>query len=103
MVFIIIGNHHLSEDPFDGQVRLCPPKQFPKNQSVSTGLVLIYLHKDWRGINQPKDSAYPLGSHEADSICRQLGYTGAVVNSAKPWNATLDDYSSCYAEPNKFV
>ena len=96
-----LPGQRLSDNPFDGQVRLCPPKNFPSGtQSVSTGLVLINLHKEWRGINQPKNSAYPLGSREADSICRQLGYTGAVINSARPWSATLEGYSNCYSGSN---
>ena len=86
---------------FDGQVRLCPPRDFPNGiQSASTGLVLINLHGVWRGINQ-LNSSYPLGIRVADSVCRQLGYTGAVVNSAKPWNATAEDYSNCYQQGNK--
>ena len=67
---------------YNGQVRLCPPNGFPTNmQSVSTGLVQVHLHGDWRGINQ-NNLSYPLGSHEADSICRQLGYTNSATNSA---------------------
>ena len=90
----------LSDNLFDGHIRLCPPRGFPVgNQSVSTGLVLISFHNEWRGINQ-QNPGYPLGSREADSICKQLGYTGAVVNSAKPWNATSENYNSCYSGTN---
>ena len=83
--------------PYEGQVYLCPPNNFPAGScSVSTGLVQVYLHKTWRGINQ-RDTNYRLGTHEADSICRQLGYTSAIENSAVVVHATKQDYSHCYS------
>ena len=80
---------------YDGEVYLCPPNNFPSRYSVSTGLVRLSLHRQWRGINQ--NSPKPLGSREADSICRQLGYTGAVPNSAVTAKATSNPYySHCF-------
>lgn len=86
----------LTKSPYEGQVNLCPPQNFPiYNCTVSTGLVLINMYGQWRGLNQ--NSSYPrLGSHEANSICRQLGYTHAVVNSAIAMNSTGETYSHCY-------
>ena len=82
--------------PYKGQVYLCPPKDFQTgNCSVSTGVVFIWAYSEWRGINQ-NSSDFPLASHVADSICRQLGFTNAVVNSAVTLNSTSLDYSHCY-------
>ena len=81
---------------YNGQVHLCPPKDFRTSKcSVSTGLVLIWTYQEWRGINQ-NSSSFPLSSHVADSICRQLGFTNAVVNSAVTLNSTSLNYSHCY-------
>ena len=91
--------------PYSGQVRLCSPDGFDDgNQSVSIGLVQIYLYGGWGGINQ-YNSSHPLASHSADSICRQLGYTNAVAGSvmtqtsASSWlsNGTnIVSFSGCY-------
>ena len=85
-----------SSSHYKGQVYLCPPDEFPTGKcSVSTGLVRIWAYNEWRGINQ-NSSKSPLGSHVADSICRQLGYTNAVMNSAMTLNSTTLSYSHCY-------
>ena len=42
------------------------------------GLIQIYLNGEWGQINQ-YNLSHSLGLHEADSICRQVGYTNAVA------------------------
>ena len=82
-IIIIIDNTVKQDKAYDGQVRLCPPSA-PSGMatsgeaSVSMGLVQIYLNGDWGQINQYTFN-HTLGSHEADSICRQLGYTNAIA------------------------
>ena len=81
----VIDNTATSVQEYDGQVRLCPPSVSPamvtsSKVSVSMGLVQIRLNNEWRQINQ-YNLSHPLGSHEADSICRQLGYTNAISSS----------------------
>ena len=79
---------------YDGQLKLCHSDDFPVGRrSVSTGLVQIYLNKQLRGINQKTQR---LQSHVADSICRQLGYTNAVLNSPVIVSITKQNYTNCY-------
>ena len=94
---IIIIEDPLITSPYEGQVYLCSPNNFPVGScSVSTGLVQVYTHNTWRGINQ-RDSDHRLGTRVADSICRQLGYTSAIENSAVVVQATKQDFSHCYS------
>ena len=100
--FAFVG---MANSPYNGQVRLCSPDGFPvRTQSVSIGLVQIYLYGGWGGINQHNFS-HPLGSNTANSICRQLGYTNAVAGSvmtqksASSWlsnNTNSVSFSRCY-------
>ena len=75
---------------YDGQVILCPP-QFDNvggtiyKRSASFGVIGVRLHNKLMTISQPvagsgKESQ-PLGSSEADAICRELGYTGVIPGS----------------------
>ena len=78
---------------YDSQLLLCPPDQADDISgiySTSFGLVVMYSSKYgiWRGLNQPNDSA-ALGGNEADTICRQLGFTDAVPGSAVTERAML--------------
>ena len=50
----------------------------------------------WRGINQNKSTSDAfLGSIEADAICRQMGYTGAIPGSAVTVNASGYMFQTC--------
>lgn len=71
----------LTTGTYDGQIKLCPHNNAPNNISTSFGLITMFLKNTWRGLNQPNGSAV-LGTNEADTICRQLGYTGAIPGSA---------------------
>lgn len=79
---------------YHGQVHLCPPEDFYSlNQSVSTGLVMLYLHDSWRTINLKTQSDT---SDLIDSLCRQLGFTGAVANSGIARRASPYSFDYCY-------
>ena len=79
---------------YPGQVYLCPPDGFRSlNRSVSTGLVLVYLHDSWRTINL---KARTDSSDLQSSICRQLGFTGAVPNSGTSKRASQYSLDYCY-------
>ena len=61
--------------------------------SISFGVVALNIGGQWRGIIQASGgSSGLLGSDEADAICRQLGFTDAVIGSAVARSST--SYSS---------
>ena len=76
---------------YDGQIMLCPPDDTLAYDISSFGMIVMYLSKynTWRGLNQPNNSV-ALGTNEADTICRQLGYTGARPGSAVTRRAVPD-------------
>ena len=64
--------------------------------SISYGLVALRFHSEWRGVTQiSEDTKALLGGTEADAICRQLGYTDAVIGSAVARSATGYSFESC--------
>ena len=77
------GNKQNPRDQYDGQITLCSPDQPEPNTitSASFGLVSISIANVITGLNQPNNTA-PLGSYEADTICRQMGYTQSIPRSA---------------------
>ena len=82
---------------YDSQLLLCPPYDSDNTSSIfstSFGLVIMYSSKydTWRGINQHNTSD-PLGGNEADAICRQLGFTGAISGSAVTQRALPQNYN----------
>ena len=78
---------------YDGEIRLCPPDGTLNNPnsvnitSVSFGVVALNIGSQWRGIVQLSGAGL-LGSNEANAICRQLGFTEAVIGSAVARSAT---------------
>lgn len=87
---------------YDGIIRLCPPDGInddPNNiTSVSFGVVALSFtdYTYWRGVLQrPTDKNAQLGGNEADAICRQLGYTGAIVGSAASKNSSGYTFEHC--------
>ena len=86
--------------PYDGQVKLCPPDQETSNsdieQSISYGIPALYFtdYNVWRGIVQKGSNEF-LGNAEANAICRQMGYTGAIPGSAIARNATNYTFENC--------
>ena len=81
---------------YQGQVYLCPPKYFYSlNQSVSTGLVMLYFQDAWRTINLKKQSDT---SDLLNSLCQQLGFTGAIPNSGIARSASPYSFDYCYEE-----
>ena len=78
----LVGGHKVPEQPYEGQVWLCPPDGAdagPLHQ-ISMGLVLIFLHNEWGAINE-RNIETSLRTYRANSICRQLGYSQAVPDS----------------------
>ena len=86
-------------EPYNGEIRLCPPDSTLNNPtntnitSVSFGVVALYMtfgNKGyWRGIVQLSGGSSGLSSsNEANAICRQLGFTDAIVGSAIARSAT---------------
>ena len=87
-------------DPYDGQVALCPVDLTNGNKNISStsfGLVGIYYENNdygsWKGINQ-KDGKF-LGAYEGDTICRQMGFTGAYPGTAVTRNVDNYNFSNC--------
>ena len=88
-------------DPYDGQVTLCPTNNTSWNgtikSSTSFGLVGIYYTRnndgDWKGINQKDERR--LTAITSDTICRQMGFTGAYPGTAVTQNAEQYNFSSC--------
>ena len=59
-------------------------------------MVGIY-YKDyaaWKGINQRRDGKL-LGAYEADTICRQMGFTGAYPGTAVARSVNNYSFSNC--------
>lgn len=89
-------------DPYDGQLSLCPvDTMLPSSNngthySVSFGVVILYMKytKTWRGLEQNSSNAF-LGCYEADTVCRQMGYTGAEPGSAVAISATSYKFNNC--------
>ena len=91
------------EHPYDGEIQLYAPDNHTNyiesdvKVSVSFGVVRVYFdeHSVWRGINQFNAQTDLLGNIEADTICKQMGYTGAISGSAIARSAssyTFDTY-----------
>ena len=81
-------------EPYDGQVALCPVANTSADiYSTSFGLIGIYYtdYGAWKGINQRK----LLGAYEADTICRQMGFTGAYSGTAITRIVENYDFSKC--------
>lgn len=89
--------------PYDGEIRLCAPDNHTNyiesniKVSVSFGVVGMYFdeHSVWRGINQFNAQTDLLGSVEADTICKQMGYTGAIPGSAIARSASNYTFDTC--------
>ncbi len=78
-------------DEMAGEIALFPPStpQY-SSTSVSFGMVAIKCSKegnDWKLISV--DDPYSLSKNVPDTLCRGLGYTNAVPNSAR----TLEYYT----------
>ena len=85
--------------PYNGEVRLCPPDQEISSNiksSISYGVPALYFaeYGVWRGIIQTQSNAF-LGNTEANAICRQMGYTGAIPGSATARNASNYTFDNC--------
>ena len=83
--------------PYNGQLALCPADSATDDPdvklSVSSGMVSLYLKLDgtWRGLN----TKTLLGTTEANTICRQMGFTGAVPGSAVQRSASASTFKKC--------
>ena len=101
----MVLNHAIEFDDemahYDGEITLCPPDVPQGNANITSssfGVVTLYLqeHNVWRGINQNGTELKSfLGSFEADSICRQMGFTGAIPGSAITINASAYAFENC--------
>ena len=87
-------DYPLTEKAYQGQVQLCPPDQLTSDTShttiprpalqVSMGIVSVFERKLWGSLNYGDYGTGVTVTHQqANSICRQLGFTGAVVDSAR--------------------
>ena len=70
-------NHYAATEslysyPYDTMVRLMDDDEMAPSTSLSSGFVEIYLNKAWGPMCN-------LGIDDADSVCRQLSYTNAIV------------------------
>ena len=91
-------------EAYDGEIRLCPPDSAVNdlNNKSSTSFGVVSLHISfgdeglWRGIIQlsPGRDGF-LSTNEANAICRQLGFTDAVVGSAVARSATGYSFDNC--------
>ena len=99
IVNIFLTDFQKRPQPYNGEIRLCPPDSTLNNPnsnnitSVSFGVVALYIpfgdRGYWRGIVQLSGgSSGLLSSNEANAICRQLGFTDAIVGSAVARSAT---------------
>ncbi len=81
---------------YNGQVQLCPPDEviddstYPARQ-VSFGIVSTYLHSFWGSLNE--NSSSMVGYDQTNNICKQLGFTGAVRDSARTVSSNKGQYS----------
>ena len=73
---VITGNTTITENPYDGQVRLVGGDDGVK----SDGRLEIYLNNIWRAVCSEGFTE----TAEADSVCRQLGYTNAISFPSVP-------------------
>ena len=88
--------------PYNGQVALCPSDDAINNDTTKTstsyGVISLYFDRNdqkvWRGVNLNNISA-PLGSNEADAICRQMGYTGSITGTIITRNASEYSFENC--------
>lgn len=76
---------------------LYPPADTHPGHQVSFGLLLVSLDSVWGRVIQQPTSNVMFGSHAANSVCRQLGYTQAdptsittVLNSNLTFSNTSD-------------
>ena len=60
-----------SDKPYETQVRLAEGE----TGYTSSGYLEVYIHESWGPVCH-------IGSHDADSACRQLGYTNAEIYSS---------------------
>ena len=85
----------LMDKAYEGQVQLCPPDEFGNETNpaaqVSMGIVSVFENTQWGSLNE-NDSNYRITHQQANSICRHLGFTGAVVDSAR----TVQSYAGQY-------
>ena len=72
---VITENTTITENPYDGQVRLVGGDDGVK----SAGRLEIYLNNIWRAV-----CSEGFTDSEADSVCRQLGYTKATSFPSVP-------------------
>ena len=70
---VITENTTITENPYDGQVRLVSDDDGVK----SAGTLEVYLNNNWRAV-----CSEGFTDTEADSVCRQLGYTNARIPSS---------------------
>ena len=88
-------------DPYDGQVTLCPASDTIWNSTIksstSFGLVGLYYtynnDGDWKGINQGDE--WLLTANASDTICRQMGFTGAYPGTAVTQNVDEYNFTFC--------
>ena len=81
------------EYTYEGKVQLCPPDNVIDDMSylarqISFGIVSVYMNSLWGSVNENSTSSF--GYNQANSICKQLGFTGAVKDSVR----TVNTYSS---------
>ena len=83
-------------DYFNGQITLCPSDNQTSDSvwtSVSFGVISLQFNGTWKGIHLTYDA--PLQNSEADTICRQMGFTGAKTGSAVAITATQYTFEKC--------
>ena len=103
-MFVYNSDFSITLEPYDGQLSLChadamlPASNNGTHYSVSFGVVSLYRKnsKTWRGLEQNSSNAL-LGCLAADTICRQIGYTGAEPGSAVAISATNYKFNNCYS------
>lgn len=61
-----------AKNAYEGQLKLVATN-LNSNQSTSKGMLQVYLNQQWTYICNDT-----FGNHEADTSCRQLGYTNAL-------------------------
>ena len=89
------------EYAYPGQVQLCPPDQLTSESDtnpalqVSMGIVSVYEHELWASLNE-NNSSNRVTHQQANSICQQMGFTGAVVDSIR----TVGSYAGQYTFTN---
>ena len=66
----MLGQDSREVDPYDTMVDIINDEATPAT-SISSGLASIYVNEDWGSVCNMKKA-------DADSFCRQLGFTNAV-------------------------